>query len=195
MPRRSKQAALATRAQIVERAVTVASTDGLEGLTIGRLAEDLRMSKSGVIGHFRTKEGLQVAALEEAGEVFRREVVEPARAHPPGLERLRAIGDHWLSYLERRVFPGGCFFAAATMEYDDRPGPVRDRLQEGQRAWQSYIARQAEIAGFPDPHQLAFEMYSLVLGTNATHRLQGDEGVFARARRAMHRLLQTPANG
>lgn len=180
---------MATRAQIVERAMTVASTDGLEGLTIGRLADDLRMSKSGVIGHFQTKEGLQVAALREAGEVFRREVVEPAREHPPGIERLRAIGERWISYLERQVFPGGCFFAAATLEYDDRPGPVRDILEEGQGAWQGYIARQAEIAGFDDPRQLAFEMYSLILGTNATHRLLRDPAVFGRARAAMARLL------
>jgi AcrR family transcriptional regulator len=189
MPRRSREEALATRAQIVDRAMTVASTEGLEGLTIGRLADDVGMSKSGVIGHFQTKEGLQVAALEQAGEVFRREVVEPARAHPAGAERLRAIADHWISYLERRVFPGGCFFAAATMEYDDRPGPVRDRLEAGQRAWQSYIARHAELAGHDDPRQTAFEMYALILGTNATYQLQGDAAVFDRARSSMRRLL------
>ena len=189
MPRRSKKEALATRAQIVDRAVTVASTEGLEGLTIGRLAGDVGMSKSGLIGHFQTKEGLQVAALEQAGEVFRREVVEPARAHPPGLPRLHAIGERWISYLERRVFPGGCFFAAATMEFDDRPGPVRDRLEAGQRAWLSYLARHAELAGFREPRQVAFEMYSLILGTNATHRLLGEAGVFDRARAAMARLL------
>ena len=169
--------------------MTVASTEGLEGLTIGRLADDVGMSKSGLIGHFQTKEGLQVAALEQAGEVFRREVVEPARAHPPGAERLQAIAENWVSYLERRVFPGGCFFAAATMEYDDRPGPVRDRLDAGQRAWQSYIARQAELAGHDDPRQVAFEMYALILGTNATYQLQGDADVFDRARASIERLL------
>ena len=175
--------------------MTVASTEGLEGLTIGRLADDVGMSKSGVIGHFQTKEALQVSALEEAGEVFRREVVGPCRVHPPGMERLRAIGEAWIGYLERRVFPGGCFFAAATLEYDDRPGTVRDRLQAGQAAWLGYLARHAEIAGFDDPRQLAFEMYSIILGANANHRLFGDEHVFARARQALNRLLQTPANG
>ena len=169
--------------------MTVASTEGLEGLTIGRLAEDVGMSKSGVIGHFQTKEGLQLAALDHAGDVFRREVVEPARAAPPGEERLRAIADRWISYLERRVFPGGCFFAAATMEFDDRPGPVRDRLREGQAAWQSYIARHAELAGHPDPRQVAFEMYAVILGTNATFQLLGDPRVFDRARAAVARLL------
>src|SRR5687767_7398899 len=133
VPRRSREEALATRAQIVERAMTVASTEGLEGLTIGRLADDVGMSKSGLIGHFQSKEALQVAALEHAGEVFRHEVVEPVRKHPAGRERLHAIADEWIAYLERRVFPGGCFFAAATLEYDDRPGPVRDRLEAGQR--------------------------------------------------------------
>lgn len=169
--------------------MTVASTDGLEGLTIGRLAEDVGMSKSGLIGHFQTKEGLQVAALEEAGEVFRREVVEPAREHPAGIERLRAIGALWISYLEREVFPGGCFFAAATLEYDDRPGPVRDRLAEGQAAWLGYVARQAEVAGFDDPRQVAFEMYSIILGANANHRLFGSGEAFVRARASMRRLL------
>ena len=169
--------------------MTVASTEGLEGLTIGRLAGDVGMSKSGVIGHFGTREALQLAALEHAGEVFRREVVEPARAHPAGEPRLRAIGEHWIGYLERGVFPGGCFFAAATMEFDDRPGPVRDRLVEGQAAWQSYIAHQARLAGHPEPEQLAFEMYALVLGTNAAHQLFRDQSAFARAREAMRRLL------
>lgn len=195
MPRRSREEALATRAQIVQRAMTVASTEGLEGLTIGRLADDVGMSKSGLIGHFQTKEGLQVAALQHAGEVFRREVVEPARAHPKGRERLQAIGEAWISYLERRVFPGGCFFAAATLEFDDRPGAVRERLERGQRAWIGYIAHQARLAGHDDPDQLAFEMYALILGTNATHQLFGDPDVFARARRAMDRLLETPGNG
>jgi AcrR family transcriptional regulator len=195
VPRRSREAALATRATIVERAMTVASTEGLEGLTIGRLAGDVGMSKSGLIGHFQTKEALQLAALENAGEVFRREVVEPARAHPPGAERLRAIGEHWISYLERRVFPGGCFFAAATLEYDDRPGPVRDRLVQGQAAWQSYIAHHAKLAGHPDPEQLSFEMYSLVLGTNAAFQLFGDGSVFGRSRITMSRLVGTPGNG
>ena len=189
MPRRSREEALATRAQIVDRAMTVASTEGLEGLTIGRLADDVGMSKSGLIGHFQTKEGLQVAALEEAGEVFRREVVEPARRHPPGIERLRAIAEHWISYLERGVFPGGCFFAAASLEFDDRPGPVRDRLAEGQAAWMGYIAHQAELAGLEDPQQVAFEMYAIILGANSNHRLFGDRRPFAHARQAMNRLL------
>ena len=175
--------------------MTVASTEGLEGLTIGRLAEDVGMSKSGLIGHFQTKEALQIAALEQAGEVFRREVVEPVRAHPAGIERLRAIGEQWVGYLERRVFPGGCFFAAATLEYDDRPGPLRDRLVEGQAAWTSYIAHHASLAGFDDPDQLAFEMYALVLGTNATHQLFADQDVFARARTAMQTLVGTPGSG
>lgn len=169
--------------------MTVASTEGLEGLTIGRLAGDVGMSKSGVIGHFGTREALQLAALEQAGEVFRREVVEPARAHAAGADRLHAIAERWLDYLERRVFPGGCFFAAATLEFDDRPGPVRDRLEAGQRAWIAYIAHHAELAGHAEPRQLAFEMYALVLGTNATHQLLAEPDVFTRARQAMKRLL------
>lgn len=202
MPRRSREAAAATRAQILDRAVHVASTDGLEGLTIGRLAGDVGMSKSGLIGHFQTKEALQVAALRQAGEIFRREVVEPARRHPRGAARLRAIAELWVGYLERRVFPGGCFFAAATTEYDDRPGPVRDLLEAGQRSWQDYIAHQAELAQAagdlppdPSPRQLVFEMHAIVLGANASHRLLGDERAFAHARAAMKRLVGTPSSG
>jgi AcrR family transcriptional regulator len=196
MGRRSRSEALRTRQQIVETAVVVASTEGLDGITIGRLAGDVGLSKSGLLGHFPTKEELQVAALERAGEIFRAEVWVRVAGEEPGLSRLRALGRAWVDYLEREVFPGGCFFAAATMEYDDRPGPVRERLATGQHRLLRVIARDARIAqekgdlaGDRTPEQLAYEMYSFILGANASHRLFRDRDAFDRAREAVDRLL------
>src|SRR3954469_1828852 len=105
MPRASVAEAARTRETIIDHAVGVASKEGLEGLTIGRLAGDLDMSKAGLIGHFGSKERLQLAALDAAIDVFRKEVWEPVEARKPGIRRLRALGEAWISYLERRVFP------------------------------------------------------------------------------------------
>src|SRR3954451_8179736 len=113
MPRRSAADTARTHASIVGRAVDMASTDGLQGLTIGRLAGDLSMSKAGVIGHFGTKERLQLAALEEAIAIFTREVWTPVAELPAGLDRLLAICDAWIAHLRSGVFPGGCFLTAA----------------------------------------------------------------------------------
>ena len=174
---------------ILERAVEVASEQGLEGLTIGRLSTELGLSKSGLFGHFGSKEELQLAAVGAAEAIFLREVVEPALGEPEGAPRLRAYCDHWVGYLERKVFSGGCFFQAASAEFDGRPGAVRDKLREGQRAWLEELARQARIAGADDPEQLAFEVYSLVAGANGRHQLFDDDEAFMRARRAIERLL------
>ena len=177
------------RADILERAVEVASEEGLEGLTIGRLSTELGLSKSGLFGHFGSKEELQLAAVEAANAIFLREVVQPALSEPEGAARLRAYCDHWVGYLERKVFSGGCFFQAAAAEFDSRPGPVRDKLRDGQRQWLDELAKQARTAGADDPEQLAFEVYSLVAGANGRHQLFDDEQAFARARQAIDRLL------
>ncbi len=177
------------RDAILERAVEVASEEGLEGLTIGRLSSELGLSKSGLFGHFGSKEELQLAAVDAASAIFVREVIEPALAESEGAARLRAYCESWLGYLERKVFSGGCFFAAATTEFDGRPGPVREKLRENQTAWVSELARQAKLAGADEPEQLVFQVYSLIQGANAHHQLFDDEGVFARARRAMDQLL------
>jgi AcrR family transcriptional regulator len=190
MPRRSAAAALATRRSIVDRAVDVASLDGLEGLTIGRLAGDLEMSKAGVIGHFGTKEALQLAALEQAIDVFTREVWAPAVDEQPGAARLLAIADAWVSYLERGVFPGGCFLTAASCEWDDREGPVRDRIAAALAQWHRTLAAEARVAGLDDdPKQIAFEMNAIAMGLNQALQLNGDRDAPARARRAMRRML------
>lgn len=196
MPRRSREAAAATRDQIVERAVAVASTEGLEGLTIGRLAGDVGMSKSGLIGHFGTREALQQAALERAVDRFRHEVWDPVAGEPPGLPRLRAIADTWLAYLEREVFPGGCFLTAASLEFDDRPGPVRDAIADTMRLWLAVVARDAataieagDLPPVPGAEQVAFELNALVMAANWAARLHRDERAFARSRAAAARLL------
>jgi AcrR family transcriptional regulator len=126
--RRTRNAAR-TREAILDRAVDLASTQGLEGLTIGRLATDLEMSKSGLFGHFGSKEELQLATIEAASGRFVTEVIQPTLAEPEGAPRLRALARSYLDYLERGVFAGGCFFAAASIEFDDRPGPVGDRIR------------------------------------------------------------------
>jgi AcrR family transcriptional regulator len=178
-----------TREAILARAAELASAEGLEGLTIGRLAGELEMSKSGLFGHFGSKVGLQLATVEAAAGRFLHEVVEPALVEPEGAPRLRALCDGYLSHLERRVFPGGCFWAAATTEFDGRPGPVRDRIQEAFGAWLGELERQAAIAGANDPAQLAFELQAVIQSANSRFQLFGDRTVFRRARMALERLL------
>jgi AcrR family transcriptional regulator len=195
-PRRSAAEAQRTRDSIVDRAVAVASKEGLEGLTIGRLAGDLQMSKAGLIGHFGSKERLQLAALEAARGIFRREVWEPAEGYEPGLPRLRAICEAWVSYLERRVFPGGCFFAAAATEFDDRDGPVREDLAAEMRRWRRTLEREiataldaGELPAGTDPAQLAMDINGVALVLNHDLMLLRDREAPARARQAMERLL------
>ena len=180
---------MSRREAILERAVELASEEGLEGLTIGRLSTELGLSKSGLFGHFGSKEELQLAAVDAAGAIFIREVVEPALSQPDGAARLRAYCDAWVGYLEREVFSGGCFFAAASAEFDGRPGAVRDKLRDQQRALLDELARQARTAGAADPEQLAFEVHALVQGANACYQLFDDADAFARARRAIDRLI------
>jgi AcrR family transcriptional regulator len=180
---------MSRRDAILERAVEVASEEGLEGLTIGRLSSELGLSKSGLFGHFGSKEELQLAAIDAANAIFFREVIDPALGEPDGAARLRAYCDRWVGYLERKVFSGGCFFAAASTEFDGRPGPVRDKLREGQGAWLQELAKHARLAGAEDPDQLVFEVYSVVQGANASYQLFEDEEAYVRARRALGRLL------
>jgi AcrR family transcriptional regulator len=177
----------ATRAAILDRALDLASAEGLEGLTIGRLAAELRMSKSGLFAHFGSKQELQLATVAAAGGRFRARVVEPSLATPEGAERLRALSERYLDQL--RDYAGGCFWAATSTEYDDRPGPVRDAIAAALDAWTGELARQAAIAGVERPQRFAFELYSLVMGANARYRLSGDEEVFEYAREALDRLL------
>jgi AcrR family transcriptional regulator len=178
-----------TREAILDRAVDLASTDGLEGLTIGRLASELGMSKSGLFGHFGSKEELQLATIDTAAQRFIDEVATPMLEMEPGAARLRAVADAYMDYLEGEVFPGGCFWVATTTEFDSRPGPVRDALRERVGAWQSALEAEARAAGAEDPGQLAFELQAIAQGANFTFQLFGDRKAFRRARGAIDRLL------
>jgi len=175
-----------TRAAILDRAVDLASVEGLEGLTIGRLASDLGMSKSGLFRHFGSKQDLQLATVGAARDRFVAMVLEPASAAPDGAPRLRAMAEHYLDYLYS--FPGGCFWGATASEFDDRPGPVRDAIAASLDAWMAELVRQASAAGIADPDRYAFELYAVVMAANARWRLTGDRRTFDLARAALARL-------
>lgn len=189
-----------TRSQILAAAVDIASAEGLEGLTIGRLAEELGMSKSGLFAHFGSKEDLQVAVVETAREIFTREVVRRAASSDPGLERLRALCFSWVSYLERNVFRGGCFFAAASAEFDGRPGAVRDLIASLAGSWFDALATEArearsrfELRADTDETQLAFELHAYLQEANRRFQLLKERDSFERARRAIEGRLKAAA--
>lgn len=186
-----------TRQAILEVAVHVASAEGLEGLTIGRLASELSMSKSGLFAHFGSKEELQLATVEAARAIFIREVVRPSFAAEEGLPRLWKLCDVWLAYVRDEVFRGGCFFAAAAAEFDGRPGLVRDRVAGIMKEWLATLrgsivqAREAgQLNSDADPTQLAFELNALEMGANWAYQLYGDKQAFTRARYAMLERLR-----
>lgn len=181
--------ASATRATILKHASQIASTEGLEGLTIGRLADELEMSKSGLFTHFGSKEELQLATIETAAGHFYDEVIAAALDEPEGRARLTAYCERYLNYMQREVFAGGCFWAAAAAEFDDRPGTVRDAVREGVSGWVMELENQARIAGAADPGALAFDVYSLGLGANTYSRLLSDVRAFERARAAIEGRL------
>jgi AcrR family transcriptional regulator len=187
-----------TRASILDHAVDLASVEGLEGLTIGRLAEELRMSKSGLFAHFGSKEELQLAAIDAAGQRFIDEVVRPVLKVERGYPRLVALCNSWLDYVRRRVFPGGCFFAAASFEFDGRPGLVRDAVAKQMDDWFSALERAIRLAKEEghlgpdvDPAQLAFELNALFFGANFAYNLRHDEEAFNRAKRAIEQRLES----
>lgn len=187
-----------TRTSILERAVDLASLEGLEGLTIGRLADELGMSKSGLFAHFGSKEELQLAVIDAASQRYIREIFSPALQLPRGFPRLMEICRSWISYVERRVFPGGCFFAAASFEFDGRPGPVRDRIRGLMDDWIHSLEkaiRMAQAEGHLDPDvdpaQLAFELNALFFGANFAYYLRDDKHALERATRAVESRLES----
>jgi AcrR family transcriptional regulator len=186
-----------TRAAILDEAARLATVVGLEGLSIGGLAHAIGMSKSGLYAHFGSKQELQLATIDAARETFVAEVLRPALRAPKGVQRLLAACDEFLSHVERRVFPGGCFFSAAAADVGTRPGPVRDAIAAQQREWLAVLerlAREAEELGelhpAADPAQLAFEFQALLVAANTSFILQGDRGVFDRARGAIRERLE-----
>src|SRR5579859_2820991 len=146
MARRTVADVEGSRAETLDAAVRLASVVGLEGLTIGRLAGELEMSKSGLIGRFGSKQQLQLAALDEAAETFRRLVYERAAERPAGLETLRAICDAWIDYLGDPPFAGGCFLTTASVEFDARTGPVNEAVKSVMRKWVRVLEREALTA-------------------------------------------------
>lgn len=179
----------ATRAAILDRAVDLASVDGLDGLTIGRLATELGMSKSGLFAHFGSKEELQLATIAAAAARFRAAVIEPVLGVEDGAPRLRAMTAAYLDHLEGGAYPGGCFWSATAAEFDDRPGPVRDAIAGALDAWLGELERQAALRGAAEPERLAFELYAVVTAANSRFRLSGDRRVFGYARDSVAELL------
>ena len=200
MPKRTPARAEQTRRDILAQAIDLASVEGLGGLTIGRLADAISMSKSGLFAHFGSKEELQLAVVESAREVFAREVLEGAGEVEGGLARLARLALAWLRYVEKGLFRGGCFFAAVSAEVDDRPGRVRDRVVDLTRSWMEALEVEAEAALAAgqvgedlDPAQLAFEIHAFVQEANWAFQLHGDAAAFRRAGRAIDRALRADA--
>jgi AcrR family transcriptional regulator len=190
----------ATRASILSVAVDIGAAEGLEALTVGRLAAALDMSKSGLFAHFGSKEELQIATVQAAREIFVAEVVEPALAAQPGLPRLRALCEAWLLHAERSCKKGGCFFSQAAAEFDARPGLVRDHVAESLREWLLGLegaVKAAVLAGHlpknTDATQLAFELNAFVTAADSAGQLFGDKKAFGRARAAISARLERTA--
>jgi AcrR family transcriptional regulator len=195
-PRRSLAETRETRETIVQRGVDVSSLEGLEGLTIGRLASDVGMSKAGLLGHFGNKEALQLAVLDAAFDTYRREVWEPAADTEAGVKRLAAICDAWISYLGRDVFPGGCFMASAACEFDGRPGPVRDAIADALARWYGLLESEVQAAidagDLPkstEPRAIALRLNGLAMGANQAFQLFGDRQALRVAHQAMLETL------
>ena len=185
------------RQLILERAAQTASRLGLEGLTIGRLASDLGLSKSGLFAHFQSKEALQVQTLRHAAELFVDRVVRPALKAPRGERRLRALFERWLTWAEADVLKGGCLFVAAATELDDQDGPARDELVRQQRDWLELIANVARTGVAEgdfrpqlDGEQIAHDLYGVMLAYHHARRLLRDPRASERARRAFDALVE-----
>ncbi len=189
-----------TRHKILSRAADMASVDGLDGLTLGRLATALGMSKAGVIGQFGNKLELQLATLDFAAEVFRNEVWRPAEHAAAGMPRLIAICDSWMDYAGRPAFSGGCFIAAASFEFDSRPGPVHDALAAYMRQWHAQLVRDAAIAleagdlvPGTDVEQIGFGLEALAASVSPSRQIYGDDRAAEHVKESMLRLLGQPA--
>ena len=185
-----------SRRTILQTAARLATVEGLEGISIARLAEASGISKGGLYAHFGSKEELQLATIATASEIFDEHVVSKGLAAPPGRARLVALTDAFLDHLERRVFPGGCFFISVAAEFGTRPGRVKQEVAEFLRGWGELLerlVREARDRGELDPGtdtaQLAFELGGILLAANANFLLGGDPSVFERARRGIEHLL------
>lgn len=189
----------ATREAVIDEALRQAVALGLEGISLGRLAQSLELSKSGLFAHFKSKEALQLAVLDEAAERFRRRVVEPALGAPRGVQRLRALFERWLYWIEGEPCMDGCIFAVASQEFDDRPGRVRDRLVAVQNDWHELLARVATDlpkdgkAPVAFGRQVGFEVVGLGLSFQLHGKLMNRRDARQRAEEGFERLLRDAA--
>jgi len=190
-----------SRTAILDEAARLATVEGIGGLSLSRLADAVGMSKSGLFAHFGSKEELQLATIETADKIFDREVLEPASRAEGGFERLRALLDRYLRYVESGTFPGGCFFASVTVEVSMQPGPVRDRMVDFMAGWIDRLEaairdaqKEGRIAKTENASQLAFELESFLLLANTQFAVGQDPGTVKRGRRAIdHRLKEAAA--
>jgi AcrR family transcriptional regulator len=189
-----------TREAIVREAVSLATLDGLEGLSIGDLASALDMSKSGIYAHFGSKQELQLATVDEARRIFQSQVIEPALTAPEGLAQLVALCDAFFAYLRRRTFPGGCFFAGAALEMGSRPGPVKEQIADFQGEFTALIRQfvvtaleQRELPADEDPDALTFELNGIILAANTGFVLRND-GALDLASAVVRRRLGIPTS-
>ena len=185
-----------SRAAILLASAKLATTKGLDGLSIGDLAAEVGMSKSGLYAHFKSKEELELATIETAAAIFDSEVLQPVTRAPAGIARLKSLTNSFLSHLERRVFPGGCFFAAVAAELDTRPGPARDRVVEVLNSWLSLLRQcilDAQSLGEIDPHaqvdQVVFEIQAMLLAGNFLFVMTNDLLRLTQARRGVEDVL------
>jgi AcrR family transcriptional regulator len=186
-----------TRQAILSHASRLASAEGLEAVSLQRLASDLGISKSGLFAHFGSKEELQLATVDEAGRVFTEEVLKPGLKTPAGLGRVWAMCNSFLSYLSRGIFPGGCFFEAALAEFDSKPGRIRDAVVEKRGYWVASLARatrdaiaEGDVQPDVDAEQVAWELGSLLVGANSSFVQDGGTVGIERARRAIRDRLE-----
>jgi AcrR family transcriptional regulator len=177
-------------------AASLATVDGLDGLSIGSLAAALGMSKSGLRAHFSSKQELQLATVEEAARIFAEEVIQPALAAPPGLAQLTAVCEAFFGHLERRTFPGGCFLASASLEMGTRADPVRELIAAFQsqfgaliRGFAATAVDRNELPAGEDPDRLAFELNGIMLATDTNYVLHDDPAVLDLARQIVHQRL------
>ena len=194
-PRRTRADGERSRRRILEAAARLATVEGIDGLSIGRLAQATGMSKSGLFAHFDSKEDLQLAAISTARSIFLADVVAPAEEEPPGLARLERLCEGMLSHIDRRVFPGGCFFAVVGSEQAGKPGPVLDRVVEVGNEWIARLAEavqeaqeQGELDDSIEPEQLAFELNAYLQMADLVFQL-GDAGGISRGRDAIRTRL------
>ena len=189
-----------TRQLILDTAAEIASAEGLEGLTIGRLATELDMSKSGLFAHFGSKEELQLATVLRAREIFVDAVFRPAMELPRGLARLHGLFQLWIDYADGKIFRGGCFFAAAATEFDSRPGPVRDAIAQAWKEWlfglETAVKKAQELGELDpavDPRQLAYELNAIATAANTYSQLLDDPEVWERTRRSVRERIDAVA--